>query len=305
MRCVSGSRGLKTLLCVLIVATLQRGGDYRLLAAPTADTLLQNARFEGATGFSVSPSGVCYVLLGESDELLRVSDGESPGRRIGGYGWGGDGFDGPTDLSVPNDLEIYVSDYGNDRIVKLDRSLGVSSVFETTDEKSTFRFPLSICVTGKGDILVVDGEFGRIVEIDRDSRVSRIFGARGSGPGSLDTPVRVRTDGDSLIAVQDRSGLVFFDMFGNHLGRLSRSLTGEFDSFCWGGGLLALLDSDSVRFLNTSGDTQGVIPIPRGLLGEVVDMAVVREDLYLLTQTRIVKLDGAVSAVRMKGWRPD
>jgi len=298
LRCVSGSRSLKRLLLVLMIATLQRGGDHLLSAGEGAGAPRSIGHFDGATVFAVSPSGVIYVLLGKTDELLCIEGENVPDRRIGGYGWEEDGFDGPNDLSVPNDLEIYLADYGNDRIVKLDRSLGLSSVFRTTEGGNTFRFPLSVSVTGTGNILIVDGEFGRIVEIDRDNRVSRIFGEKGSGAGSLDRPVRVRTDGDSLVAVQDGSGLVLYDLYGNFLGRLPRTTTGSYLTFAWGGGYVNLLDSTSVKSFSTGGQAAGTVTIPDALIGRVVDLAVVRDVLYLLTPTTVVSFDNSFSRLR-------
>jgi len=278
----------------MMIATPTRGGDHRLPETGPGDTLSFIGGFRGATTFAVSPSGRYFVVIGASGELLRLGPAGTVEQRVGGFGWGGTAFDGPSDIAVPNDLEVYLADYGNDRIVKLDRSLGVSTVFETEGEKVTFRFPLSVCVTGFGRVLVVDGENGRIVEIDRENAVTRIFGTRGSGPGSLDHPVRVRADGDSLIAVQDRSGLVMFDTYGNYLRSLSRELTGNYSRFSLGDGNLAFLDSNAVRIFSVTGELRGMVGVPGPGAGEEVgieDLFIGAGTLYLLKTSGVAPID--------------
>lgn len=246
----------------------------------------------GATAFCVTPSGGIYVLEAGNDRLIRCSvSGER--KETGGFGWGEDGFDRPSDIDALNDFELFVSDYGNDRVVRLDRSLGLSSVFETRSENVTFRFPLSVALTGFGKLLVVDGEFGRVVELGKDDRISRVFGGSGTGPGFLHRPVKVRTDGSSRVLVMDDSGVVFFDMYGNYLRTLRREQAGNpiaFDS--WPDGVL-LLDTASVRACTPAGETLWRSALPGaagGPDGIPVDLRSDAGWVYILYPDRVVRM---------------
>ncbi len=247
----------------------------------------------GATAFCVSSPGTVYVLEAGHDRLVRLSaSGEKP-VETGGFGWGVDGFDRPSDIAALNDFEIFVSDLGNDRIVRLDRTLGLTSVFETRSENVTFRFPLSVAVTEFGKLLIVDGEYGRIIELGKDDRVSTIFGGTGTGHGFLRKPVKVRSDGNARVLVRDESGIVAFDTYGKHLRTLGSGLTGGFIAFDVLGDGLVLLDTGRVRALSATGEFRWEAKLPGVAVGEPGVPVDIRSDgtwTYVLYPDRVVRL---------------
>ncbi|HLF15783.1 MAG TPA: hypothetical protein VI932_12935, partial [Bacteroidota bacterium] len=209
--------------------------------------------------------------------------------------WGEGGFDRPSDIAALNDLELFVSDLGNDRIVRLDRSLGVTSVFETRSENVTFRFPLSVALTGFGKLLVVDGEYGRIVELGKDDRVTRIFGGSGTGRGFLRKPVTVRSDGNERVLVRDESGIVVFDTYGNYIRTIGRQSTGSFIAFTLYRDGVILLDSASIRTCSISGEPLWRADLPAAVRRGAPVPIDVRSDgnsIFILYPDRIVRLPG-------------
>jgi hypothetical protein len=240
----------------------------------------------------VTPSGTIYVLEGAADRLVRISaDGER--KAAGGFGWGEDGFDRPADVAALGDLEIFVADHGNDRIVRLDRTLGLASVFETRSENVTFRFPLSVALTAFGKLLVVDGEFGRVVEIGKDDRVSGVFGSPGTGRGFLHRPAKIRTDGSSRVMVGDDSGIVIFDIYGNHIRTLRRETAANPIAFDAGPGGLILLDTMSVRACTEAGEVLWREELPgtgEGGSRVPVDLRYGGRWVYVLYPDRVVRL---------------
>ena len=294
MRCVSVSRSLTSLLVVTVIATLLLGGDY-CFCAPPADSLTIVRGLKGATAFCVTPSGGIYVLEPGSDRLLRFSARGKRELETGGFGWGEGGFDRPRDIAALNDLELFVSDLGNDRIVRLDRTLGLTSVFETRLGNATFRFPLSLALTEFGKLLVVDGEYGRIIELGKDDRISRIFGGSGTGRGFLRKPVKVRGNGNERVLVRDESGIVVFDRYGNYIRTIGEQSTGRFIAFDLYRDGVILLDSASVRTCSITGETlwQWSIPATDGSGARApVDVRTNGEWIYILYPDRIVRMPG-------------
>lgn len=296
MRSVSGSRARITLLAITVIATLIRGGDYCFSGEP-GDSLVIAGGFGGASSFCVTPSGTIYVLEGARDLLVKVSPSGKREAETGGFGWGDGGFDRPGDVTATDDLELFVADGGNDRIVRLDRTLGLSSVFETRTENVTFRFPLSVALTEFGKLLIVDGENGRIVELGKDDRVTRVFGGVGSGGNFLRSPTKVRTDGNERVVVRDRQGLVIFDAYGNHLGTIPAGRTGAFIAFDVGDDGITLLDTSAVRLMTKEGGQAARVDLPASTGAPVpVDVRAAGPSVFVLYPDRIV---------RLPGWRPD
>lgn len=262
--------------------------------ADTAGILLAGLR--GATAFCVTPSGAVYLLEAPAGRIVRYSPGGKAGGEAGGYGWGGSGFDRPTDIDALNDLEIFVADEGNDRVVRLDPSLGLVSMFETRSGDDPFRSPLGVAATAGGKLLVVDGENGRIIEIGPDDRILRTFGGTGTGAAFLRRPVRVRSDGHHRVLVRHDRGIAVFDAWGNFLATLGTERTGRFIAFDHHDGGVALLDSHSVRLLDPAGMLRVVVPIPAGLRdpgGVPVDIRSAGGWLYVLYPDRLLRLRAA------------
>jgi hypothetical protein len=249
-----------------------------------------------------------YVLEAGKDLLLRLSPSGRREAEAGGYGWGGGSFDRPADVSALSDLELYVADRGNDRIVRLDGTLGLSSVFETSSENVTFRFPLSVALTEFGKLLIVDGENARIVELGKDDRVTRVFGGVGAGSGFLRKPTRVRTDGNVRVVVRDGEGLVLFDAYGNHVGSIPGERTGPFIAFDVDRDGIVLLDSAAVRRISLKGEPVFRKELPQTTGGPVpVDVRSAARAFYVLYPDRIVRLPDAGGERRdpSMGRKPD
>jgi hypothetical protein len=190
--------------------------------------------------------------------------------------------------------------------VRLDRTLGLSSVFETRSEIVTFRFPLSVALNEFGKLLIVDGENGRIVELGKDDRVTRVFGGVGSGSSFLRTPTRVRTDGNERVVVRDGPNLVVFDAYGNHLRTITAERTGTFIAFDVGPAGITLLDSSSVRYLSKEGEPLSHREIPATAGKPVpVDVRSSGTLLFVLYPDRVVRLPVKGAERKEPGAEPD
>lgn len=300
MRCASASRPRLGSLFIAVIATLFTGGDYCFSGSP-GDSLTAVSGLENASSFCVTPSGAIYVLESGKSRLLRYSPDGRLDRQFGGYGWGEDGLDGPADIAAFSELELYVADLGNDRVVRFDRTLGLASVYETREGAVPFRFPRSVAVTDFGQLLVVDGENGRVVELGKEGRVSRIFGGSGLGRGFLRNPVRVRSDGHDLVIVRDDNGLVVFDTYGKHLITLGTAVTGAFTSFDHYRGGVILLDTNSVRVISPEGARlweMDLGPHNGPSRKPPIDIRSAGERYFILYADRIISLNPPADAAR-------
>lgn len=73
----------------------------------------------------------------------------------------------PRDIAINQKGEIYIADFGNDRIVKLDSSYGFLGEFGGFgDISNTLNGPLSISLDNASNVYIVDSGNSRIVRLD-------------------------------------------------------------------------------------------------------------------------------------------
>ncbi len=185
------------------------------------DTVLRGESVFGSFGKStrlaVSPQGWIYVVDENENTIHVLKDRRKDFFAIGGYGWTAHSFDKPTGLATDG-INVYISDYGNHRIQRFDRSLSfVSSLTtrDTTVARARFGYPVSVAISKSGDLLVVDGENLRIVRFSADSRYLQTFGSFDAGRGKLLHPGKIVISNDDRIYVAEPDRIVEFDYFGN------------------------------------------------------------------------------------------
>lgn len=286
MRSGSVSRSLRFVLLLTTIATLIQGGDCCLCLGGPVDSSYIAGAFSNGVSMAITPSGRLYVLDDARDEIIMFSPAGKEERRAGGHGWEGLVFDTPVDISAATDLEIYVADEGNNRIVRLDPALSFTADFPTEGKDVSFRYPRSVSLSGFGKLLIVDGEFGRIVELDQNRNVSRVFGGSSDGPGFLTDPIRVRVSGSKTVYVQHKPGLALFDTYGNFLSSIGHSVTGRFITFALYNDTVLLLDSAMIRIFDAEWNNVGNLPVPETREGmdpvSPVDLQTDGDWIYLL-----------------------
>ncbi len=240
----------------------------------------------------MTPGGIVYVLDGASNEVSSFSpDGRRLGH-VGGFGWTGTSFDHPADLCAPNDLDLYVADYGNHRIQRLDRNLNFVSSFDGQQENQSeriFGYPRSVGLSSSGVLFITDGENRRIVELSGGNEVQRSFGGVGSGAGSLANPTRVRVGENDLVVVQDGNRLVVFDLYGNFVKTIGEGAFNHLRTFSIDGSQIYALDSCSIYSVDSDGMIAPVALSDSSIdLCEVRDVAVRKDSVYLLSSHRLI-----------------
>lgn len=140
-------------------------------------------------------------------------------------------FSAPADLSITSGLDLFVADWGNDRLVRLNRWLNYLWEYRTLDgtpENLRFEKPLSVVQGARGDLFVADGGSDRILKIAPAGEPLFSFGAYGEEKGSLSQPRRIELDPAGGIWILDGRGhVVHFDEFGGYVEEVRAKFPGH------------------------------------------------------------------------------
>ena len=122
------------------------------------------------------------------DFMKSIGGGDDPKRRLSG----------PTNMAADGKGALYVSNFGNGRIIKLDRDgnflMGYGRLGITVGE---FGRPRGIAVDNDGFIYVVDAAAQHVQIFDAQMRLLMFFGNPGT-PGSLNIPAGIAVSTDNL-----------------------------------------------------------------------------------------------------------
>ncbi|GGA04150.1 hypothetical protein GCM10008018_57590 [Paenibacillus marchantiophytorum] len=123
-------------------------------------------------------------------------------------------FDGPTDVAVDKDRNVYVSDFYNHRIQKFTAETGVWSQWKKNGGGSgsglgEFEYPSGVAVDSYGNVYVADYGNHRIQKLDVAagawSEWKKSGGGSGSGLGEFNEPSGVEVDSAGNVYVADMS----------------------------------------------------------------------------------------------------
>jgi hypothetical protein len=180
---------------------------------------------------ALSPADFFYLLDQGSATVSRFNLDGVLLNQYGGPGSGNNQFSDPTDVSASNGLDIFVSDRGNDRIVRLNRELHFLAAFsslEGTTSETTFERPLSVAIGRQGDLFIADGSEDRILKLDSGGNPIFSFGDFGESRGSLSEPRRLELDSKIGLWTLDGGGqVVHFDDYGSYLESIHIETAGK------------------------------------------------------------------------------
>ena len=184
---------------------------------------LQNQTLQKPTGVAVSSKGLIAIADYEKKSILifdkennivqQVGDGkgESPGQLLLG----------PDDVKFINDDEILVVDHNGHRLQKFNlHSEKLSNTFGRSGTgEGEFQHPVSVCMDGKGNIIVADYSNNRVQVLTRDGVPMFKFGD--SGLEKLKNPVGcVCYKNMFIVADSGNSCLKIFNSSGKFLRKI-------------------------------------------------------------------------------------
>lgn len=135
----------------------------------------------------------------------------------------------PKDIVTDKDLNVYIADTGNNRIVILDRNYQLKRIIKgfinESGEEETFNEPAGIYVTEDGILYVADSKNYRIVVLDKEGALQSIIGA----PSSEVLPKGFIYE-PSALAV-DPAGRIYVISKSTNMGVIALESDGSFSGF--------------------------------------------------------------------------
>ncbi|MCX8056848.1 MAG: NHL repeat-containing protein [Ignavibacteria bacterium] len=173
-----------------------------------------------ANDFSINENrNSIFLTSAGTNEILKIDLNGKVQKKIGGFGWNYGQFDFPASI-VSTAIDIYVADYNNHRIQRFDHNLNFISSLQSSD-KLNFEFPISISLSNKGDLYILDSRNKRVLKINAFNRVERTFGNYESGNVILSNPTVLKIDKKQVIYILDETKIFLFDEYGNYLKTIS------------------------------------------------------------------------------------
>lgn len=229
-----------------------------------------------------------YILIisKETNELIKIDRSGKILNRIGGFGWSDSQFDFPTSI-VSTAIDIYVSDYNNHRIQRFDNKLNFISQLQNS-ELINFEYPVSISLSSKGELYILDSKNKKILKVNGFSRLERTFGNYESGRITLMNPTKIKVDFNQVIYVLDSDKLILFDQYGNYLKTI-QLIKDVIDFFVQDGSILILTEENLYRLIDQNFEKVDII-LPEGNEMKFNSIKVSDGKIYLVSENKILIL---------------
>jgi DNA-binding beta-propeller fold protein YncE len=247
--------------------------------------------FKNANSFYINPAGFIYVTDLNENKIYKLDTLGNQLRETGGYGWDESAFDSPSDIFATS-LNVYVADKNNHRVQWFDKDLNFISLLQTRNnrnEEIRFGYPLSAAVSGQGDLYILDQENNRILKFDLFGNFIMEFGGLDAGRFRINRPLEFALLNNTTYLLDSKGRrIVVFDQFGNGLNIIK--LNQKIDNISASEGNILLNNKSEVYQLDiASGETIN-IGLPEDMDDELRDVFTFRNDLYILTPSRIIIL---------------
>lgn len=173
-------------------------------------------QFTDACSFSYISSGYFFVSDIQTNEIYKLDTLGTILKEIGGYGWQSGQFDSPVDV-FSNELNNYICDKNNDRIVITDRELNFLSVFQTSENNSPdfiFKQPTCFGINNQSDFFILDSYNQRILKYNLRGNFIQQIGGYDAGNYYLTNPSKFALSPDGKLFVINDNTIFVFDQFG-------------------------------------------------------------------------------------------
>jgi streptogramin lyase len=191
-------------------------------------------------GVTSDDYGRLFVVDAGNNRLLKLDRDFGPVREAGGFGSSEGLLSSPTYIAIDNNLNLYVSDAGNQRISIYDAGLNFVESIDLIDPDDPMKFgrPAGLAVDNHGELMLADPDKSRVAVFDNLMTFDRYMGDIDSYSGLLLTPQAIADEsgGNIIVADPGRSRLVRFDVYGIYLaefgeGNLDKPSGIDVDSF--------------------------------------------------------------------------
>ena len=186
---------------------------------------IKGETLQAPCGIAVNSKGLIAVADDEKDCILIFDKEGKFVRKLGCYGNNAGQLNCPTDVIYLNDDNILVAEELNHRIQQFNVQTGnsVKSFGKKGTRDSEFHSPVSLCMDGKGRVIVAEFRNSRVQVISVDGKPVFKFGD--SGPGKLYSPAACVHHQNRFIVSDDN--LKVFDNSGKFLYKIGEPGTGD------------------------------------------------------------------------------
>lgn len=205
----------------------------------SSDGLSTNAQFDSPYGLAIDASDNLYVA-DSNNHLIRKIDATANVTTFAGSSRGDTDatgnsaqFNSPQGLAIDASGNLYVADYGNHKIKKIDTSTVVTTVIgdkagleDGGSSTARLRSPFDLVINPNGEILVADygnHAIRKISLVGADYKITTLAG--GVGAGFRDTDASsAQFDGPSGLALDADGNLFIADRNNSRIRKLSTEL---------------------------------------------------------------------------------
>jgi NHL repeat len=249
--------------------------------------------FQNATRLYIDQQGEIFVINRDQNTIYCFRSDAEQGISIGGYGWSSSAFDQPTGVASDG-VNVYISDYGNHRIQRFDRSFNFISSLSTRDTNVTaarFGYPLGVGLSGQGDLFILDGENLRVLKFSSTTNYSMTFGNLEREEARIHEPQKMVVTSTGSVYIAERNYILSYDAFGNFLGSIGDGTCAGLVGFCVTDESIVAASNDQLWFFSVKGELRGQYSVhyffTETALQKITDVALVGDKLYLLSTDKV------------------
>ena len=169
------------------------------------------------TSIAIDNKDNFYIAAGI---IYKFDSNGNPVIKWGSEGSGDGQFSRPFGITVDRSENIYVADWGNNRIQKFDSNGNFLLKWGTEGSgDGQFNRLCNIAVGNSGNVYVSDTQNNRIQKFDSNGNFIAKWGSKGSGDGQFNFPTGIAVDNSDNIYVSDENNnrIQKFDSVGNFL----------------------------------------------------------------------------------------
>lgn len=173
----------------------------------------------GPSGIAVWPGGAYVCVTDLANGLVQVYT--SAGAYYSQYAQGAF-FNNPEGIAVDSGGDMYICDYGNNRVYIFINGGGTSQWSNAGTGNGQFQGPLGIAVDSTDNVYVCDYRNNRIQKFNSSGVYQTQWGSKGSGNGQFEGPMGVAVDSaNSFVYVADtfNNRVQKFDLSGVYQGQ--------------------------------------------------------------------------------------
>lgn len=219
-------------------------------------------KIPGAEKLEADQEGNVYILSPSKHKvfkLLRIANWDSI-ISVGGKGIREEAFNFPNYIHVPNRQSVYVLDFQNRRLIKLNVNLKVVREInfmtlqgQVPNSEVSNLFPFIFAIGPTGELFLVNQDDYKVYKFNVDGRFERAFAGLDYGQGSVSEPCDIYMNSESQVFLMDceEQEVIIYDLYGVYLYRLSVPVPFVWEQAKVSGQTIIYREAKHIYFYNT------------------------------------------------------